>query len=127
MLDKKPLNPEEVIISPVYGDGSCFYRTLSLYLTSDQSYYKIIRDIIYETSKENKENLNLPENFEELMNAATNGNYSTVVSDIKNGTTTPLDMTPVSSESSSAAETSAYNSQTGSFSTLSQALAEAIP
>jgi hypothetical protein len=54
------------------------------------------------------------------MNKYTNGNYSTVVSDIKNGTTTtPLDMTSVSSESSSAAETSAYNSQTGSFSTLS--------
>ena len=85
-----------------------------------EKYYREYLANLHTWYEENKENLNLPENFEELMNAATNGNYSTVVSDIKNGTTTPLDMTPVSSESSSAAETSAYNSQTGSFSTLSQ-------
>ena len=46
VMDKKLLNPEDVIISPIEGDGNCFYRALSLYLTSDQSNYKIIREII---------------------------------------------------------------------------------
>ena len=57
ILEKKPLIPEDVIISPIEGDGNCFYRALSLYLTNDQSNYNIIREIIYEASKENKESL----------------------------------------------------------------------
>ena len=57
LLEKKPLNPEDVIISPIERDGNCFYRAWSLYLTNTQSNYNIIREIIYEAFKENKESL----------------------------------------------------------------------
>ena len=55
ILGKKNLNPEEVIISPVAGDGNCFYRAIFLYLTNVETNYKIIREIVYEATKENKE------------------------------------------------------------------------
>ena len=54
---QKILSLEEVIIQPVYEDWKCFYRAISLYFTNDEAKYKIIREIIYETAKETKENL----------------------------------------------------------------------
>lgn len=38
-------------------DGNCFYRVLSLYFTQDQNNHDIIRQLIYQTTKENKNNL----------------------------------------------------------------------
>ena len=55
--DKQPINQEEIIVSPIIGDGNCFYRSISLYLTNKHSNHKIIREIIYETTKQCKENL----------------------------------------------------------------------
>ena len=54
--DKKPINQEEIIISPIIGDN-CFCSSISLYLINEQSSHKIIREIIYEEAKECKENL----------------------------------------------------------------------
>ena len=55
--DKQLINQEEIIISPIIGDGNCFYRSISLYLINEQTNHKIIREIIYEAAKESKENL----------------------------------------------------------------------
>ena len=55
--NKQPINQEEIIITPILGDGNCFYRSISLYLTNEQSNHKIIREIIYEAAKERKEDL----------------------------------------------------------------------
>ena len=55
--DKQPINQEEIIISPITGDGNCFYRAISLYFTNEQTNHKIIREIIYEAAKEYKEDI----------------------------------------------------------------------
>ena len=55
--NKQTINQDEIIISPIIGDGNCFYRSISLHLTNEQSNHKIIREFIYEAAKECKENL----------------------------------------------------------------------
>ena len=55
--DKQPINQEEINISPITGDGNCFYRSISLYFTNEQTNHKIIREIIYEAAKEYKEDI----------------------------------------------------------------------
>jgi hypothetical protein len=39
----------------IAGDGNCWYRTISAFLTGDQEHYKIIRKLIYDSAKSNKE------------------------------------------------------------------------
>jgi hypothetical protein len=59
VLDKKPLNPEEVIISPIYGDGNCFYRALSLYLTMINHIIKLQEILFRKPQRKIKKILNL--------------------------------------------------------------------
>ena len=33
--DKQPINQEEIIVSPIIGNGNCFYRSISLYLINE--------------------------------------------------------------------------------------------
>ena len=44
-------------IKDVCRDGNCFYRTLSIYFTNDESYYKIFRERIYNAAINYKESL----------------------------------------------------------------------
>ena len=39
------------------GDGNCWYRTLSNYFTGKQDNHKVFRRLIYEATKNNKQNL----------------------------------------------------------------------
>ena len=43
-----------MIIAPVKGDGNCFYRALTLYLTNDEKNCKTLRELIYNNAVENK-------------------------------------------------------------------------
>ena len=52
----KILNREDYINIPIYKDGNCFFRSLSVYLTDTQDNYKIIRELIAEYAEVNKEN-----------------------------------------------------------------------
>ena len=55
ILNKLPLNENEVIIAPIIGDGNCLYRSLAQFLTNDQNNHKIIKEIIHHAAPENKE------------------------------------------------------------------------
>ena len=55
IINKKTILPSDVIIAPVKGDGNCFYRALTLYLTNDEKNYKTLRDLIYNNAVKNKE------------------------------------------------------------------------
>ena len=57
ILNKLPLNENEVIIAPIIGDGNCLYRFLAQFLTNDQNNHKIIREIIYQAALANKEHI----------------------------------------------------------------------
>ena len=47
LKNHKTINKELVQIKDVIGDGNCYYRTLSLYFTNEESYYKFFREQIY--------------------------------------------------------------------------------
>ena len=47
----KPLNKDKCSILDVKRDGNCFYRTLSLYFSTEESQYKFFREHIYLASK----------------------------------------------------------------------------
>jgi len=40
---------------PIFKDRNCFFRYISVYLTDTQDNYPIIRELIYEYAKENKD------------------------------------------------------------------------
>lgn len=40
-------------IQDVIGDGNCYYRTLSLNFTNEESYYKFFREQIYLSAQDN--------------------------------------------------------------------------
>ena len=66
-------------------DGNCFYRTLSLYFTGDESHYKIIRQNIYLAAKDNTEYLrnffNADQNDPILVNKKLEGYIETIKED----------------------------------------------
>ena len=49
------LSKDNYIHIPINKDGNCLYRTISVYLTDTQDNYQIIRELIYEYAKKNKE------------------------------------------------------------------------
>ena len=51
----KILKREDYIHIPIYKDGNCFFRSISVYLTDTQDNYKIIRELIAEYAEVNKE------------------------------------------------------------------------
>ena len=48
---------DDFIIQDVGRDGNCFYRSLALFYTNDESNYQIFREIIYLSAKARKEEL----------------------------------------------------------------------
>lgn len=77
-LNKEALDPTEVIISLVDRNGNYFYRALSLYLTNDQTHYKIIRKIIYQAAKESREFLKpffLTDTSDDVLVKSKSDNY----------------------------------------------------
>ena len=66
-------------------DRNCFYRTLSLYFTGDESHYKIIRQNIYLAAKDNTEYLrnffNTDQNDPILVNKKLEGYIETIKED----------------------------------------------
>ena len=51
----KILKREDYINIPIYKDGNCFFRPVSVYLTFTKDNYKIIRKLIAEYAEVNKE------------------------------------------------------------------------
>ena len=66
-------------------DGNCFYRTLSLYFTGDESHYSIIRQNIYLAAKDNTECLrnffDTTQNDPILVNKKLEGYIETIKED----------------------------------------------
>ena len=53
----KKINKELVEVQDVGGDGNCYYRTLSLYFTNEQSHNKCFREQINMAVKDNADEL----------------------------------------------------------------------
>jgi hypothetical protein len=48
--EHKEINKDLLEIDDVERDGNCFYRTLSLYFTKDETHYSFFREQVYITS-----------------------------------------------------------------------------
>ena len=59
-------------------DGNCFYRVLSLYLTQDQNNHDVIRKLIYQATKENKNNL-----FPFFLNNNSDSERDSIINNMK--------------------------------------------
>jgi len=57
ILSHQNLEKDIFDIKDVSRDGNCFYRTLSLYFTNDESYFKFFREQIYLAALNYKESL----------------------------------------------------------------------
>ena len=57
ILSHKNLDKDLFDIKDVCRDGNCFYSTLSLYFTNDESYFKFFREQIYLAALNNKDGL----------------------------------------------------------------------
>ena len=49
------LSKDNYIHIPINKDGNCFFSSISVYLIDTQDNYKIIRQLIYEYARANKE------------------------------------------------------------------------
>lgn len=48
------IDKDSVVIIDIDRDGNCYYRTLSLYFTNDESYNNFFREQIHLAAKNNK-------------------------------------------------------------------------
>ena len=54
ILHKNRITSKEINIIPVIGDGNCLYRSISVYFTNSETFHSDVRNLVYETAKENK-------------------------------------------------------------------------
>ena len=57
IINHKKLDKDLFEVKDVDGDGNCYFRTLSLHFTQEQSYYQFFREQIYNAAKENLKDL----------------------------------------------------------------------
>ena len=57
ILHKNLITTKEINIILVIGDGNCFYRSISVYFSNSETFHSEVRNLIYETAKENKETI----------------------------------------------------------------------
>ena len=51
------IKDECLLTEKIYGDGNCYYRSLSYYFTKTEEYHPFFRDIIYKYLKMNYEQI----------------------------------------------------------------------